>query len=125
MKYMIYILFLLGMAGCDLLGPRACTDEARPGITLLILDAHGRPLASDSVVAIAVDGEYADTAIRYTQDAGYARAGLATERAGTYRVEISAGGYEPWARDNVRVSEGDCHVRTVDLDVLLQPAGPE
>lgn len=125
MKRIICILFLLGVAGCDLLGPRACTTELRPGISLLILDADGGPLASDSVMASAADGEYVDVAIRNTQGAGYARASLAHERAGTYRVEVRGDGYEPWERTRVRVSEGECHVRTVDLQVLLHPAGQE
>lgn len=125
MKFMISTLLLLGATGCDLLGPRACTTELRPGISLLILDARGGPLASDSVFASAVDGGYADTAIRNTRDAGYARVGLADERAGTYSVEVRGDGYEPWTRTGVRVSEGGCHVQTVDLEVLLQPAGPE
>lgn len=121
MKPVIPILFILGAADCDVLGPGTCLDIRKYGITLLVLDAQGGAIASDSVPAIAVDGEYADTTTRHTQGAGWARAGLAAERAGTYRVEVHADGYESWARTDVRVSEGECHVRTVDLEVLLKP----
>ena len=46
---------------------------------------------------------------------------LAYEKAGEFTVAVQISGYAPWSRDGVRVTRGDCHVRTVELTALLQP----
>lgn len=46
----------------------------------------------------------------------------AGERAGTYQVTVSKPGYATWVQSNVRVTRNVCHVNTVTLTALLQPA---
>ena len=45
------------------------------------------------------------------------------DRPGTYTVTVTAPGYRPWRRDGIIVaSNPGCHVATVGVTVLLQPA---
>lgn len=100
-----------------------CTLEARPGITVTIVDAAtGSPVEGD-VTVIATDGSYTET-VNVPVLAGGARvAWLAEERGGRYRVEVQAPEYALWVAPFVRVTEDDCHVRTVDLTARLEKAG--
>jgi hypothetical protein len=99
-----------------------CDDFAAPGITGLVLDAVTRQGVTVPVVAVAQDGAFVDTLFffqRYSNFAG------AYERVGTYRVQVSATGYQLWERNGIRVwMEDDCHVQPVVLDVRLTPAPP-
>jgi hypothetical protein len=46
----------------------------------------------------------------------------ADERAGTYRLEVTATDYQDWARDGIVVPQAsECHVQTVDVTVRLKP----
>ena len=45
------------------------------------------------------------------------------DRPGTYTVTVTAGGYRSWRRDGIVVaSSPGCHVATVGVTALLQPA---
>ena len=45
---------------------------------------------------------------------------LAHERPGRYIVRVVYTDYLPWERSDIRVSRGDCHVRTAELSAHLQ-----
>ena len=89
---------LTTIAACrDLLPPRLCTLEARPGITVRVQDSITARALADSALAYAVDGSYVETLMPGVFDstgAMISRFG-AVERAGTYTVLVSRVGYAP------------------------------
>lgn len=97
--------------------PRMCTEEALAAVNVHLIDprtdAHLRGPATVEVR----DGEFAESA---AGDLGIVS--LAFERAGTYAVRVRAAGFAPWDTAGVRVTEDECHVRPVRLDVRLRPA---
>jgi hypothetical protein len=106
--------------GCTIVAP--CEDVERPAIALIVLDlATQGPLGSDSIVVVTADGSYSDT-IRFTnvRPDPVTHLQLAHERPGLYDIRISAAGYETWARNDIRVRGGRCHVNTVDVTALLR-----
>lgn len=117
MKSIIPLIIGLALAACDTFGV-VCTSDRRPGIAVMVLDSStSAPVVSDSVLVIASEGMYADTA-RPISDT--AEAFLAYERAGTYNVQVKANGYQPWESTNIQVSEDACHVERVSLVARLQ-----
>lgn len=117
-------LAVLVIAVCDgIVAP--CTDEARFGISVEVVDAAtGGPVLSASIFAAARDGAYADS-VRFSnadRPDPVTALGFAVERDGVYDLEITATGYSSWNRGGVRVSGGRCHVETVRLTASLQPA---
>ena len=91
-----------------------CTMEARPALAVVVLDSATGAGLAQAAVAIAREGDFADT----LRGADSVVSG-AHERAGTYRVELSAPGYLDWSRDGVKVSRDACHVQTARLRALL------
>jgi hypothetical protein len=43
------------------------------------------------------------------------------ERAGTYRLDASRAGYQPWSIDGVQVTQGVCHIQAVSVTARLVP----
>jgi len=91
-----------------------CTMEARPALAVVVLDSATGAGLAQAAVAIARQGDFADT-LRGTDSI----VSGAHERAGTYRVELSAPGYLDWSRDGVKVERDVCHVQTARLRALL------
>lgn len=106
--------------GCTILAP--CEDVEKPAIALIILDSATQgPLASDSIIVVAVDGPYTDsTRFSNSRPDPVTHLQLARERPGLYDIRISAAGYRTWAQNDIRVRGGRCHVNTVDVTALLQ-----
>ena len=94
-------------------GPGMCTDEARPGIRVNVLDSLTNTPITEGVRVIARSGTFADTS-----DPGFHA--VAFEQAGMFDVTVEKDGYRLWSRDDVRVQRDECHVRTVDLTARLQ-----
>ncbi|MGH7444929.1 MAG: hypothetical protein ACREKM_08640 [Longimicrobiales bacterium] len=115
------------LGACDVLDiGQACTLEARPAITVRLLDATtGESPAADTGRIVVRDGVYADSAtvssFVFEQDV---RIGLAHERRGAYSVEVEVPGYERWTTDDVHVGQTDdgCHVDTELVTAELQPS---
>lgn len=72
------------------------------------------------MLGLARDGSFVDTLEVYELSEGTLDFYGAYERAGRYDITISKPGYQTWQRTNIRVSEDECHVRTVRLDALLE-----
>lgn len=112
------LLMLVGLGGCNSLGT-ACTDILMPGIRLFVVDSVSAAAVAADGRVIASDGAYADTtffaAARPVPDVY-----VVEDRPGAYAVRVTAAGYAPWERRDVRVPrEDECHVRTVSLTARL------
>jgi hypothetical protein len=101
------------LAGCDVFGPRLCSESRRIGITVTVRDSITGASLTEGVRVIARDGIFADTA-----DAN--AFSLAEERPGNYTVTVEKEGYQPWSRDDIRVIRGECHGQRVELVALLK-----
>ena len=113
-------------AGCgSLLDGGDCTTIALPGIVLQVVDsATGGPIVSPGGIVTARSRGVTDSARFGPVDERLPRLelSLAFERTGTYEVAVRAEGYRPWSRADVRVTFGECHVRTQRLTARLQRA---
>lgn len=98
-----------------------CTMEARPAISVQVVDAQTGEPVTGAVIVIVRDGLYADTSqARATAPTGVRSAALAYERAGTYAVLVRHPAYREWQRTNVAVTRDECHVKTVVLRAELR-----
>jgi hypothetical protein len=113
----------VALPSCDANGP--CTTSVEPGLVVRVLeDATGAP-AAHGASGLAVDDEYREVLRNPTPDDPAAPFLYgADEREGTYVVSVTKDGYQPWIRAGVRVTAGECHVRTVTLETRLVPASP-
>jgi len=105
------------LAGCSKQPPEEqvmCTMEARPALAVVVLDSATGAGLAQVAVAVAREGVFADT----LHGTDSIVSGV-HERAGTYRVELSAPGYLDWSRDGVKVERDACHVITARLRALL------
>lgn len=116
------LIFAIGCSG-SATSP-ICTQEFRPGLTVLVKDAVTNAGIASGATLVVREGIFTDS---FTMPGG--RPDLndfmlpaAGERAGTYEVSVSKPGYATWVQSNVRVTQGVCHVITVTLTALLQPA---
>ena len=108
---------LLALSACDM--PGACTLEARFGMRAFLRDSVTGAAYTDSAVVVAREGAFADT-LRTFGLSDSVWMGLA-ERAGTYRLDVAAQGYQAWSRNDLRVTAGECHVQPIDVTVRLAP----
>jgi hypothetical protein len=110
------------LAGCsDIFSPRACTMEARPGITVVVLDSATNAPVGEGARIIATDGAFADTVVTVADYGG--PYGFVHERAGSYTVRVEKEGYQSWSTSDVRVIRGDCHVHTTSVAARLSATG--
>jgi len=117
MRIFLLLLPALLLAGCDAVG--GCTDEAIFGLRIEARAADGATLDADGVLGLARDESFVDTLEVFAFDGTLDLYG-AGERAGRYDITISKPGYQTWRRENVRVTENECHVNTVRLEAFLE-----
>jgi hypothetical protein len=107
---------LCSLTGCGLL--HGCDTVLLPGIRVFVLDSiTGATLPVDDVTVVMVDGAYADTAqVELDGPSYYA----VYDRAGVYRVRVTAPKYSTWVRENVAVQgAGGCRP-TKELTARMQ-----
>lgn len=107
---------LILLAACGESGP--CTTSVEPGIIVEVLEAGTNLPAADGATGLITERLYTET---LRQDGPGALAG-ADERPGTYALTVSKLGYGTFDTTGVEVKSGSCHVRTVTVQVFLQPA---
>lgn len=124
-SYWITALVLSAMAcGIEPMRSSICTDEARPSITVVVLDSiTGEGRAAGASVVLQ-EGAYRDSTARPVQAQAPADSiywGTNThERTGTYTVRVRRAGYAVWERENVQVTGDICHVQTLRVRARLQ-----
>jgi hypothetical protein len=109
----------LVLAGCADNNLLACTEEARPGLSVTVRDSVTGGVVTQNVRVVARDGAHADTATWSVPGSGVHS--LAYERAGIYEVTVEHPSYLVWRRSGVEVIADQCHVQTVSLVARLQP----
>lgn len=113
---------VIGLGGCDgPTEPRICTAIAVDALVVTVTDAATGQRICDATV-VAVDGSFGAELRPFPAGAECTYSGP-TERAGTYEVRVSKGGYEPAVQTGVRVTADECHVIPVRVAVQLRPSG--
>jgi hypothetical protein len=101
-----------------------CTTDARPGVRLTVVDSvTGQSGPMRSLKVVIRTGTLRDTAFVTSIAAGAPlfSFAMAFERKGTYDLDVTADGFQPWARSAVTVTGDICHVTTVAITARLQP----
>lgn len=120
-------LFCAALAGRE--PDEGCTLVLVPGIAVEVRDRITNEFLATTPRGVVVEGASVDSLVvsgfsdhvppRVTTFHG------ARERAGRYVVRIEADGYAPWDTAGIRVTEDDCHVRTVRFTAELEPLPQE
>jgi hypothetical protein len=110
------------LSGCDLLlDSRACPTVALPAVSVRVVDSVTGASAATGARLVVRDGAYADSSSDETEPGPQVDALVAAiERPGTYEVTVSKPGFRDWTQRGVRVTEGECNVRTANLTARLQ-----
>jgi hypothetical protein len=115
-------LALLATAACK--GPDEinynCTDEARAGIVITVLDSASGVAAGKDARIVAKAGTFTDSVPGMWTAASDGPFALAHEHAGTYTLTVSKTGYRDWTKTGIVVTKDECHVRTVSVTARLQ-----
>ena len=119
MRMLSVVLGLVIIGGCDE-GTLVCTTEAAFSVNATVaLDTTGGPLSSDAHVTYSVDdGEFKDC-----EDFGNGAYACGMEEAGRFEIRASQGGYTSDTK-TVEVSEGECHVSSETVELVLAHEDP-
>jgi hypothetical protein len=116
---------LIAAVACSSASSPICTADVRPGLAVYVKNSlSGAGIASGASLVVR-EGTFKDSVAAPSSRPDLDNAPLfaAAERAGTYQVTVTKTGYAAWVQSNVRVTANECHVNTVTLTALLQPAG--
>jgi hypothetical protein len=100
-------------------GSLVCTQVYVYGIVIHVTDPSGNPITNAH--AVIQDGSYNETLEPTNAPATSGVYQGAGERPGTYRLTVSAPGYQPVTLENLVVTSGVCHVTPVEREVVLEP----
>ena len=101
-----------------------CTQSVEPGIVVEIRDALTDAPIADSANAVITDGEYVEHLSSFDivpPGISFSTRSGADERPGTYLLRVTRVGYQAWQRSGIEVFQGTCHVKTLTLQVRLNP----
>jgi hypothetical protein len=115
---------LIAAVACADSTSAVCTQEVRPGLAVYVRNSSTSAGIASGASLVAQDGTYKDSVAAPANRADLDNSPLfaAAERAGTYQVTVTKTGFVTWTQSNVRVTADRCHVNTVTLTALLQPA---
>lgn len=120
----LYSILIISSACSSASTSPICTQELRPALMVYVKDSLTNTGTASGASLVAREGTYKDSVA--FPDGRPELNGLnlnaAGERAGTYEVAVSKPGYATWIKSGVRVTKNECHVNTVQLTALLQPA---
>ena len=117
----VFVSAAFGVAGCDY--PTACLMNIEPAIEVEVRDAATGGPAATGARGTVTDGDFVDSLrLSRRDDSGWFSMRAADERPGTYDVRLENPSYKTWERSGVRVRDGECHVRTVQLEARLEPS---
>ena len=129
-RLLLYLCPLL-LLGCN--DPIGCTGSVEPAIVVRLVNGvtgmEGLPgftLSAELTTrqfGTVRDGGYVDS-LRWRgfNEGALLSVAAAGERPGRYDVLVRIGGYADWRALGVTVEGGGCHVQTVELRAVLQPA---
>src|SRR5215210_6675103 len=119
-KALFAALPLLALAGCSLSDPVVCPTIVPQAFHVMAQDSVSGANVLPGASVVARDGAYADSVVAPPIVTAM---GVGGNRPGTYTVTVRQSGYQVWSKSGLKVEDGACGVRTVDVTARLQPAG--
>lgn len=116
------MLLPVGLASCGILFSSDCVSIGVYGVSAYVTDAVTNGLPSSTPSLRLVDGSYVEEIAKPEPFPGQPVFLAASERPGTYRLTISAVGYQDYVRENivVRRESGGCrYLKPVRIDAAL------
>jgi hypothetical protein len=107
------------LAGC---GFETCTLSVEPGIRVEVRDRTTNEFLAATPRGVAREGTFQDSleVSGFSTDVPPRVATLdGNVGTGRYTLHLAADGYQPWDTAGVRVTEGDCGVRTTSFTAAL------
>lgn len=103
-----------------------CAGTGEAAVVVEVLDARTEQPPTRGATLVVREGVYSDSMSRAApwEGQGGAKELLlsgATERSGTYDLDVRSPGYHSWRAGNVGVNRGRCGVEPVRLRVYLEP----
>jgi len=107
------------LAGCRLSEPVVCPAVVPTAVRVLAQDSvSGASVLPGASVVVGNSATY-DSVVAPPPVSAM---GAGPNRAGTYAVTVRQAGYRAWTKAGVKVEEGSCGARTVELVARLVPA---
>jgi flagellar hook assembly protein FlgD len=118
-KLFLQIIFVALFISCKKksTSSKACTQEAKAGLTVYVQEMKTNFFLSDSVIVKAVDGTYTETLISFFSNPPSFSG--AFERTGNYQITVSKKNYKTVSL-STNVTKDECHVIPQTLTVSLQ-----
>jgi hypothetical protein len=98
-----------------------CTDSIDPGIEMEVVDAVTNVSLAQDAVAMLTSQDYSEQMVICYVDATGKATTLcgAYERPGTYNIQVTVNGYEPWSQASIVVASSVCHVTKTRLTARI------
>ena len=120
MKKLILLLcctpLLLAMT-CENDDPIYCTQEAKAGLNVTVLNSQTNTPIVEDVIITAQDGSYQET-LEYFPGGEFVFSG-AYERTGTYTITVTKTGFQTFTSQPITVTKDECLVIPQQLTVNL------
>lgn len=97
----------------------SCTQEARAGLNVTVMDAVTHVVLTEDVAVVATDGAYSEMLELFPGSDVFSGA---WERRGTYVLSVSKPGYQTFTSDPIAVDADVCHVipQNVTVQILME-----
>lgn len=112
---------VVALMGCED-GTYVCSSVYQPGIVITVKNEN-EEYVSDRVTAVVFEDQYLDTLREssWKQSGELMSLAGAHERTGNYSLIITSEEFETYTDTNIIVNQDRCHVKTVELIVVLTP----
>lgn len=117
----LLIAALVTFSGCDTFDSD-CDTAAYPAIELVVKNEAGEYVC-DQVTAVVFEDNFRDTLVesRINEAGQVILLSGAFEREGVYSLIITSDEYETYTDTQIVVRDGQCHVKTRELSVVVEP----
>ncbi|HSD15471.1 MAG TPA: carboxypeptidase-like regulatory domain-containing protein [Flavobacterium sp.] len=95
-----------------------CTEEARAGLNVTVMDAATHTVLTEGVVVVATEGTYSETLELIPGSDVFSGA---WERQGNYMLTVTKSGYQTYTSETITVDADVCHVIPQSIMVHLIP----
>jgi hypothetical protein len=96
-----------------------CTQEAKAGLNVTVVNSQTNVPIAEDVTVIAQDGSYLET-LEYFPGGEFVFSG-AFERIGTYIITVTKPGFQTFTTQAITVTKDECHVIPQQITVNLVP----
>jgi hypothetical protein len=112
---------LLALAACgEIYEPGICPAVVPPSVQVTALDSVTSANVTPGATLVLSNASGVDSVTVPTGP--LTTMGVGDNRTGTFTLRVRQTGYQVWAKSGVKVEQGDCGARTVQVTARLQPA---